>query len=236
MNRSIAKKARCLRLNAGLPKQFWAEAVNMAVYLINKSPQISLEGKIAEEIWTGVDIDISNLKIFGCPTSVLIPSDKRSKLDSESKKCIFLGFEKGIKGFKLWDHEARKRVISQDVVFDEQYMLQQAMIDRVPVTIEVDTSSELAEEDQEEGSNNTTRPEAEDNELSPKVEKSSKVEQKSGQKNRQKSGQKKANGSLAANREPRIIKAPVRYGFEEMAMHSQLVQMIIIIFVRLSIA
>ena len=38
MNRSIAEKARCLRLNAGLPKSFWVEAINMAGYLINRLP------------------------------------------------------------------------------------------------------------------------------------------------------------------------------------------------------
>ena len=97
MNRSIAEKARCLRLNGGLPKQFWAEAVNMAVYLINRSPRISLEGKVAEEIWTGVDFDLLNLKIFGCPAYVLIPSDERSKLDSKSKKCIFWDLRKASK-------------------------------------------------------------------------------------------------------------------------------------------
>jgi transposase InsO family protein len=37
MNRSIAEKAWCLRLNAGLAKIFWLDAVSMACYLINKS-------------------------------------------------------------------------------------------------------------------------------------------------------------------------------------------------------
>ena len=92
----------------------------MAVYLINRSPRSSLGGKAAEEVWTGVDIDLSNLRIFGCPAYMLVSGDERSKLDSESKKCIFLGFEKGVKGFKLWDPEARKRMFSRDVVFDEQ--------------------------------------------------------------------------------------------------------------------
>ncbi|KAL4282749.1 hypothetical protein GQ457_16G016450 [Hibiscus cannabinus] len=49
MNRSLNEKARCLRLNAGLPKCFWAEAVSMACYLINRSPRASLGGKVAEE-------------------------------------------------------------------------------------------------------------------------------------------------------------------------------------------
>jgi len=61
MNRSLTKRARCLRLNAGLPKRFWAEAVSMACYLINKSPQASLGGKVAEEVWTRNAVDFSHL-------------------------------------------------------------------------------------------------------------------------------------------------------------------------------
>lgn len=44
---SLIEKERCLRLNAGLPKRFWAEAVSMACYLIKRSPQTSLVGKFA---------------------------------------------------------------------------------------------------------------------------------------------------------------------------------------------
>ena len=50
MNRTIAERARCIRLNAGLPKMFWAEAVSMAVFVINRSPSIALNGKVAEEV------------------------------------------------------------------------------------------------------------------------------------------------------------------------------------------
>ena len=63
------------------------------------------------------------MRIFGCPAYVHIPIEERSKLDSKSKKCIFLGFEKGVKGYKLWDPVAQKVVISGDVVFDEKSMI-----------------------------------------------------------------------------------------------------------------
>ncbi|KAE8657094.1 hypothetical protein F3Y22_tig00116997pilonHSYRG00993 [Hibiscus syriacus] len=125
MNRSLNERARCLRLNAGLPKHFWAKAVNMACYLINRSPRASLAGKVAEEVWTGHDVSFDNLRIFGCPAYVHVPADERSKLDAKSKECIFLGYKKGVKGFKFWDPVAKKIVISRDVVFDEQSMLQQ---------------------------------------------------------------------------------------------------------------
>lgn len=206
MNRSIAEKARCLRLNAGLAKQFWAEAVNMAVYLINRSPRSSLEGKVAEEVWTGVDIDLSNLRIFGCPAYMLVAGDERSKLDSKSKKCIFLGFEKGVKGFKLWDPEARKRVFSRDVVFDEQYMVQQAISDRVPVTIETITDSEVTQEE-----SGADKPDEVSDERSVEVA--------------QKEVQRGTEESLVSRRPKRAIKAPVRFGFEDMVNYALMVEM-----------
>ena len=57
MNRTIAERAQCLKLNAGLEKKFWAKAVNMACYLINRSPRAALDGKVADEVWTVSPID-----------------------------------------------------------------------------------------------------------------------------------------------------------------------------------
>lgn len=57
----------------------------MACYLVKKSPRASLNGKVAEEVWTCNPVDISNLRIFGCPTYVHISSEDQSKLDPKSK-------------------------------------------------------------------------------------------------------------------------------------------------------
>ncbi|KAJ4978162.1 hypothetical protein NE237_008942 [Protea cynaroides] len=50
-------------------------------------------------------------------------SGKCYKLESKSKQCIFLDFEKGVKGFKLWDPISEKIVVNRDVAFDESYMV-----------------------------------------------------------------------------------------------------------------
>jgi hypothetical protein len=35
------------------------------------------------------------------------------------KKCIFIGYKDGVKGYKLWNPETKKVVYSRDVVFRE---------------------------------------------------------------------------------------------------------------------
>jgi hypothetical protein len=48
----------------------------------------------------------------------------RQKLDSKSQKCIFIGYNDGVKGFKFYDPQNNKSIISCDVIFDETHVLQ----------------------------------------------------------------------------------------------------------------
>ena len=52
MNRTLNERAGSMRIHVGLPKMFWAKAVNTAAYLINCGPSIPLDGKIPEEVWS----------------------------------------------------------------------------------------------------------------------------------------------------------------------------------------
>jgi len=72
MNMTIMERARSMRLHAGFPLQFWAEAVDIVVYLINKGPSSSLDGGISEEAWTGKKVNYSFLKTFSCKAFVHI--------------------------------------------------------------------------------------------------------------------------------------------------------------------
>ena len=80
----------------------------MACYMVNRSLIASLKGKMTEEVWTGNPIDLSNLMIIGSPSYAHISSEDRSKLDPKSRRCIFIGYNKGVKGYKLWDPTKKK--------------------------------------------------------------------------------------------------------------------------------
>ena len=122
MNRTLLERARCMISNAGLTKDFWAEAINMACYVVNRAPSAALNFKTPEEVWSGTPADYSDFKIFGCPAYMHV---NEGKLEPRAKKCIFLGYASGVKGYRLWcsDPKSPKFIISRDVTFDELSML-----------------------------------------------------------------------------------------------------------------
>jgi hypothetical protein len=104
------------------PLQFWADAVDTVVYLINRGPSSSLDGRITEEEWTGKKVNYSFLKTFGCEAFVHIDKENRTKLESKSKKCTFIGYGVNDFGYRLWDYENNKIIRSRDVIFNEKVM------------------------------------------------------------------------------------------------------------------
>ena len=122
MNRTIMERARCMRLHAGLPLQFWADAVDTAVYLINRGPSSSLDGGVPEEAWTGKKVNYSILKPFGCEAFVHIDKENRTKLEAKSKKCTFIGYGVNDFGYRLYDYENHKIIRSRDVIFNEKVL------------------------------------------------------------------------------------------------------------------
>ena len=90
-NRTVVESARAMMYHAQLPQRFWAEAINTAVYLRNRSPSAELKDGTPYEHWFEEKPDISNLRVFGCIAYVHVARNKRSKLDMKSRKVIFYG-------------------------------------------------------------------------------------------------------------------------------------------------
>ncbi|KAG5884385.1 hypothetical protein JTB14_026485 [Gonioctena quinquepunctata] len=59
------------------------------------------------------------MKTFACAAYLLIPRQKRSKLDPRSKKLVFVGCDKISTNYRLFDPNTRKGIILRNVMFLE---------------------------------------------------------------------------------------------------------------------
>jgi len=121
MNRTLVESARCMLEDSKLQKEFWGPAILTAGHIHNRLPSRS-HGDISPiQHWTGQVPGIGHLRVFGSPTWVHIPKEKRRKLDPKSVKCILIGFEEesGSKISRLFDPLRRVEIRSRDVIIDE---------------------------------------------------------------------------------------------------------------------
>jgi len=112
--------ARIMLKTKKMPKEFWAEAVDYAIYLSNRCPTINLNDMTPKEAWSRRKLNVSHLKVFGSIGYVHEDDQVRTKLDGKSKKMIFVGYNQKSKGYKLYNPNEGKMVISRDVEFNEE--------------------------------------------------------------------------------------------------------------------
>lgn len=107
-----------------VPRRFWGDDVLTAAFWINRIPSRVLNFKtpihsLLEFYPNGHLITDIPLKVFGCSIFVHIHSHNRSKLDTRSQKCIFLGYSPTQKGYKCYSPFTRKFYTYMDVTFLE---------------------------------------------------------------------------------------------------------------------
>ena len=102
-----------------LPRELWGEAVNTAVYLLNRSSTLSLQGGTSYEAWTGRKPSIAHLRVFGSIVHVKCTKTPQKKLEDCSTPMIFIGYEVGTKAYRCFDPVNATVHTSRDVLFEE---------------------------------------------------------------------------------------------------------------------
>ena len=100
-NRTIMNMARSLHTARKLSKYYWAEAVACSVYILNRSPNSSVQGKVPKEKWSGLKVIVSHFRIFGCVAFSHVPKKLRKNLNDRSEKEICIGHSEHSKAYKL---------------------------------------------------------------------------------------------------------------------------------------
>ena len=118
-NRTLLGKVRALLLESGLPKTFWGEALEAAVFLYNRTPHSSLGFKSPYELRYNKPPNLDNIRIFG--SIAYYTRVKAKKLDTRAKKAILIGYSDS-NIYKLYDLESRRVVWARDVtILEGQY-------------------------------------------------------------------------------------------------------------------
>ena len=90
-----------------LPLELWGETINACVYVLNRSSMKSLQGKMPYEMWIKKEPKLSHVKIFISIVHVKTLGDLR-KLEDRSKEMVFLGYERGTKGYQCFNPTTHK--------------------------------------------------------------------------------------------------------------------------------
>jgi len=110
-NRTIMEMVRCMLHEKGLPKEYWAEVANTAVFLLNRLPTKAVDGKTPFEAWYGYKPFLKKFKVFRCLCFTYVPQIKRDMLDKKAEPGIFVGYSSVSKAYKVFQPSTRKILI-----------------------------------------------------------------------------------------------------------------------------
>ncbi|BAA97099.1 retroelement pol polyprotein-like [Arabidopsis thaliana] len=118
-HRHILNVARTCLFQSHLPRKFRGESILTAIHLINRTPTKILHGKSPYEVLFGSRPSYSALRTFGCLCYAHYRARDKDKFSERSRRCVFVGYPYGKKGWRLYDLEKNKFFVSRDVVFQE---------------------------------------------------------------------------------------------------------------------
>lgn len=78
-NRTVMEAARTMIRTSKINKKYWAEAVNTAVYLLNRTTNKRLNGITPFELWKGYKPNLSHIPTFGSEAWKKIENVQRKK-------------------------------------------------------------------------------------------------------------------------------------------------------------
>lgn len=121
MNLTMINQVKCMLQEADLPYELWAEAVQTACYLRNRSATRTIRGMTPFELFWGIKPNLNHLRVFGCRAIAINKIMRRRKLDARGRVCRLVGYSSHYKGYRLLDTVTRKIFVSRTVKFlDEE--------------------------------------------------------------------------------------------------------------------
>ena len=90
-NRTLTDLVNAMLETAGLPKEWWGEAILTACHVLNKVPTKNKEITPFKE-WEKKRLSLSYLRTWDCLAKVNVPINKKRKFGPKTVDCVFLGY------------------------------------------------------------------------------------------------------------------------------------------------
>jgi hypothetical protein len=118
-NQTLKKMENCMIQSKGLGLQFWVEAINCANCIVNCTPIKAFKNVTSEEAWAKIKLDLSHFHVFGSKAGAHIPDEMTKEIQPKNDKCIFIGYSKDAKGYRLLQpYDSNEIIIRRDVHSD----------------------------------------------------------------------------------------------------------------------
>lgn len=119
-HRNLLEMGRALRFQSGLPLKYWGDYIMTATFLTNRLPSAVLGHQTPFEVLHSYKPDYTRLKSFGCLVIAVNPDRTSDKFKPKGVPCVFIGYPKSQKGYKLLNLVTNMTFVSRDVKFYEQ--------------------------------------------------------------------------------------------------------------------
>lgn len=117
-NRTLVESARTMIHAKKLPIKLWAEAVNTAAYVINRTGLSTVKDKTPMDMCSEKEHEsIEHFRVFGTECYVHVPKQCRRKWNKKSVPGHVVGYCGEKDGYRVWIETEDKVVLSRDVIF-----------------------------------------------------------------------------------------------------------------------
>ena len=115
--------------------------MHTVVHLIDQTSSRVLGSETPYEVLFGNPPQLNLLIVFRCVCYVHNKPRTKDKFGPKSRRCIFLGYPHGKKGWKVYDLDTREMFVSQEVQFvEDEFPFAQISRDRISFEIESNSS------------------------------------------------------------------------------------------------
>nr|GEX95724.1 hypothetical protein [Tanacetum cinerariifolium] len=107
-NKTLIEAARTMLADSKLPTTFWAEAVNIACYVQNRTLVVKPHNKTPYELFRGRPPALSFMRPFGCHVTILNTLDHLGKFDGKTDEGYFVRYSTHCMAFMVYNIRTRR--------------------------------------------------------------------------------------------------------------------------------